>query len=395
MPASPPLELEVFTAREMPRVVGSLALYCGDRDVAEELAQEALVRVCRDWEQVKAMEHPGAWLHRVAINLAHSHYRRRQAGRRARRRVEARAGVPALLPDTADALAVRDALARLPDRHRRVLVLRYWADLSMAETAVALDVSLSAAKSRASRATAALPAGGAQPLDQVANVIDRAGEVEEVVRLEGAADWGWTARAWDIGPDGTTYWVDAETRHVMARAPDGDTSRLTRAPLSLFEATDGRGVVTALQVGPDGRLYLTAPSFESNDLETDQTMVAIIDPVDGLVSLRHNDPTLLYGMVFADGYGWQPHGPRRWQPIVAMDAAQVLDGGTRRSSEFTSELAPDGLALDLPQPGMTRPPPTRGRCGHATAPRTPSTCRGPWPSTATRCPTATRPLASV
>lgn len=154
----PPPELETFAAHQMPRVVGSLALYCGDRDVAEELAQEALIRVCRDWEKVRAMTHPGAWLHRVAINLAHSHYRRRQAARRARRRVEARAGAPSLLPDTADAIVVREALARLPDRHRQVLVLRYWADLSMAETATALDVSLTAAKSRASRATAALAA---------------------------------------------------------------------------------------------------------------------------------------------------------------------------------------------------------------------------------------------
>lgn len=94
----------------------------------------------------------------ATINVAHSHFRRRQAARRARRRVEAHASVPTLLPDTADAVAVREALARLPERHRRVLVLRYWADLSMAETAVALGVSLSAAKSRASRATAALAA---------------------------------------------------------------------------------------------------------------------------------------------------------------------------------------------------------------------------------------------
>ena len=58
MTAEPPPELEVFAAREMPRVVGTLALYCGDRDVAEELAQEALVRICRDWERVRGMDHP-------------------------------------------------------------------------------------------------------------------------------------------------------------------------------------------------------------------------------------------------------------------------------------------------------------------------------------------------
>ena len=196
-----------------------------------------------------------------------------------------------------------------------------------------------------------VPSGDVQRLGQVDDLIDRADEVEEVVRLDGGADGGWAARAWDVGPDGTVYWVDAQTRHVIARGPNGDTSRVTATPLGLFEDADGRGVATALQVGPDGRLYLTAPSFESADLETGQTMVGIIDPADGLVSLRHNDPTLLYGMMFADGYGWQQHERDRWQPIVEMGAAQVLDGRTQRALEHTGRLAPDGLSLELSHPG--------------------------------------------
>lgn len=196
-----------------------------------------------------------------------------------------------------------------------------------------------------------VPADGVQPLEEVDDIIDRADEVEEVVRLDGGAEWSWTTRAWDVAADGTVYWVDAQSRHVMARPANGDTRRVTDVPLTLFEDSDGRGVATALQVGPDGRLYLTAPSFESPDLETGQTMVGIIDPAEGLVSLRHNDPTLLYGMMFSGGYGWQQHEQDRWQPIVEMGGQQVLDGGAQRGLEHTGQLAPDGLALELPQPG--------------------------------------------
>ena len=196
-----------------------------------------------------------------------------------------------------------------------------------------------------------VPADGVQPLAEVDDIVDRADEVEEIVRLDGGAEWGWTTRAWDVAADGTVYWVDAQSRHVMARRPNGDTRRVTDMPLTLFEDSDGRGVATALQVGPDARLYLTAPSFESSDLETGQTMVGIIDPAEGLVSLRHNDPTLLYGMVFAGGYGWQQHEQNRWQPIVEMGGPQVLDGGTQRGLEHNGQFAPDGLALDLPRPG--------------------------------------------
>src|SRR5918999_5063001 len=66
-----------------PRLVGMLGLYCGDGDVAEDLAQEALIRLCRDWRRVRQLHAPERWLHRVAINLAHSHYRRRAIERRA------------------------------------------------------------------------------------------------------------------------------------------------------------------------------------------------------------------------------------------------------------------------------------------------------------------------
>src|SRR5688500_17429750 len=50
-----------FCRREHQRLVGALGLYCGDFDLAEELAQEALARVWRDWATVQRKDSPAAW----------------------------------------------------------------------------------------------------------------------------------------------------------------------------------------------------------------------------------------------------------------------------------------------------------------------------------------------
>ena len=63
-------ECERFCAQVSPRLVGSLTLYCGDRLLAEEIAQEALVRAFERWGRVGAMASPEAWAYRTAFNLA-------------------------------------------------------------------------------------------------------------------------------------------------------------------------------------------------------------------------------------------------------------------------------------------------------------------------------------
>lgn len=126
-------EMVRFCTAEHPRLVGALSLYCGDADLAEEFAQEALARVCRDWARVSRVRWPGAYTHRVGMNLANSWFRRRAAERRAVQRQATRPDGGG--PDVADALVVRAAVAALPRRQRTALVLRYYSDLPAAQAA--------------------------------------------------------------------------------------------------------------------------------------------------------------------------------------------------------------------------------------------------------------------
>ena len=154
----PPPELTAFCRDQHPRLVGMLGLYLGDRALAEELAQEALLRACRDWRRLQEIDDRAAWLRRVAFNLANSHFRRRLAERRARERLE-RTPYTSADPDPAAAVAVRRAVAALPRRQRTAIILRFYLDMTLADVALAMDVPVSTAKSLCSRGVARLRTG--------------------------------------------------------------------------------------------------------------------------------------------------------------------------------------------------------------------------------------------
>ena len=86
---------------------------------------------------------------RVAINLSNSYFRRKAAERKARERLGSDLGQST--PDISDAVAVRQLLAGLPRRQRAVLVLRYYADLSVREVAEVLDIPEGTVKTHTSR----------------------------------------------------------------------------------------------------------------------------------------------------------------------------------------------------------------------------------------------------
>ncbi len=120
----------------------------GDRSDAEDVAQEALARAALRWSRLH--ERPEGWVCRVASNQAIDRYRRRL------RQPQSRLGPVAIderLGERADLVA---ALRKLPRRQREVVVLRYLADFSEADVAVALGCSVGTVKSQASRGLTAL-----------------------------------------------------------------------------------------------------------------------------------------------------------------------------------------------------------------------------------------------
>jgi RNA polymerase sigma-70 factor (ECF subfamily) len=147
------LGLATFCRQEQARLVGALALYVGDQAVAEELAQEALIRLCQHWPRVSGSPAPRAWLHGVAMNLARSWWRRWYAERRALARhggVVDRADRDTA--DATDAVAVRRAVAGLPPRQRQALVLRHYADLTVRDVASQMGCAEGTVKALTSQA---------------------------------------------------------------------------------------------------------------------------------------------------------------------------------------------------------------------------------------------------
>ena len=152
--------LALFCQQQHPRLVRLLSLYCRERLLAEELAQEALLRACRGWDQIGGVHDPVAWVTTVALNLARSQFKSRGARRRALTRLADRPQPEFDEADSAAAVAVRAALASLPERERRVLVLRYFADWSVLEVARALRCPEGTVKRLSAQGIARLRASG-------------------------------------------------------------------------------------------------------------------------------------------------------------------------------------------------------------------------------------------
>jgi RNA polymerase sigma-70 factor (sigma-E family) len=129
-------------------LLATAVLLAGSRTAGEDLLQSALERLMRHWNRLEGDKE--AYLRRVLYNLAIDERRIRR--RRPEVHVDAE---PPGRPDGTDVLHLRHeligALARLPPRQRAVLVLRYWEQLTEAESAQLLGCSIGTVKSSASR----------------------------------------------------------------------------------------------------------------------------------------------------------------------------------------------------------------------------------------------------
>ncbi|HXJ64905.1 MAG TPA: SigE family RNA polymerase sigma factor [Actinomycetota bacterium] len=134
--ASPPVSfVEFFEAWRQP-LFRAVYLMTGNREEAEEIVQEAFVRVLERWDRVAAMERPEGYLFRAAMNLHRN--RRRSLLRAPRRASEGASADEFTRADERDAVA--RALAALPPRQRAAVVLTELFDFSAEETGGMLGI---------------------------------------------------------------------------------------------------------------------------------------------------------------------------------------------------------------------------------------------------------------
>jgi RNA polymerase sigma-70 factor (sigma-E family) len=151
-----PEDIAEFIAARSPSLLRTAWLLTGDVGRAEDLLQTVLARVWNRWPQISRGDDPEAYLRRVLYTTYLTWWRRRWRG-------EVPTAEPpdgADLLDLADSSAARDAvrraLARLSDRQRAVVVLRFVEDRSVAETAALLGCTDGTVKTQTSRALAVL-----------------------------------------------------------------------------------------------------------------------------------------------------------------------------------------------------------------------------------------------
>lgn len=156
---SPALPLrETFPAfyrREYPNMVAIAAAVSGNRAIAEDIAQEAMLRAHRHWDRISTYERPGAWVRRATINLALSATKRAAAELRRLLRIAESPTLPE--PDDADG-RIWQAVAQLQGNQRAAIALHYLEDRPIAEIATILEVSEATARVHLHRGRRALAA---------------------------------------------------------------------------------------------------------------------------------------------------------------------------------------------------------------------------------------------
>jgi RNA polymerase sigma-70 factor (ECF subfamily) len=152
--ADPAASFDTFYAAHFERLIVQLYAYTGDTAQAQDVVQEAFARALPRWEKLSAYDDPTAWVRRVAWNLATSRWRQlRTFNTFARRHREEHVTGP-----TPDRVALNTALATLPPKLRRAVVLHYLSDLSVAEIAAQEGVPDGTVKSWLHRGRTALAA---------------------------------------------------------------------------------------------------------------------------------------------------------------------------------------------------------------------------------------------
>jgi len=146
-----PKGLAELYERNAPAALRLAYLITSDPDLAQDITQEAFVRVAGRFRHLRAPEAFDHYLRRTVVNLCNSHFRHQRVVRAALEREAGLATQTADDPDVGLRDELRSALRGLPARQRTALVLHYYEDLSEEQLADAMRCSVSAARSLVAR----------------------------------------------------------------------------------------------------------------------------------------------------------------------------------------------------------------------------------------------------
>jgi len=143
-------------------MVRALTVASGSRTVAEDCVQEAFSRAFVRWRRIGGYDDPAGWIRHVAVNVMRDHHRREQRKGRALTRLAARPDETTAPPDPAGA-GLGEMVAALPEQQRIAASLFYVEQLSVRETAQAMDLSEGAVKYHLHAARTSLRRAWEQP----------------------------------------------------------------------------------------------------------------------------------------------------------------------------------------------------------------------------------------
>jgi RNA polymerase sigma-70 factor (sigma-E family) len=128
----------------------------GDTHLAEDLVQETLGRVYLRWARISRVDNPAAYAQTVLTRTFLAHQRRLSSRNERSTDVLPDIPEPGAHGDTSLRLTLVEALGQLPAKDRAVVVLRYWEDRSIEQTAAAMNTGSAAVRTRCVRALARL-----------------------------------------------------------------------------------------------------------------------------------------------------------------------------------------------------------------------------------------------
>lgn len=131
------------------RLYRTALLYLGSESAALDAVDEAVYKGLRACRKLRQPEFFATWLTRILINVCNSELRRR-------RREIAVDALPETAAEEFDALPLKEAVHRLPEELRAVVILRYFSGLTLAETARALNIPAGTVSTRQRRALSLL-----------------------------------------------------------------------------------------------------------------------------------------------------------------------------------------------------------------------------------------------